>query len=542
MSTCRGMKMYRQTKQRNEKRCEKKVSNTNELPPKNTVWDARVKDEEKISIDSITAKTDILKMTRPGIIQDDIPIYFNGHYFELMSSSEEGNDVVLGNVYNAENINYEKSADDKLLFFTSDTVRVVDAFTNFGCLFLHKESNDSKLNYTILCKSEESNQEGAIKFGKQNIYVYCDAINEQETNGETTYTPINPRKIRAQECDVSKVTFYFFTITKIEKTGNTEVVVLNEPYHFVPGTSTEDKQYGKGELVEGAPEGGDGGDSEDGGDSDDEDGDIFVPVYPEGTVDSEGNDISGEPVTNSDGTVVQLLENQETMTGPIAERLSDVEMEIDGETVHVDLRGAFPVTKFVGSNEDIQYEDDNKTPLTTKYVFVYYQKQELLKDGEEDGENLNENIKINFLIGNHFTVEKDEALMLYRRIELYDKDESEINVIMNKVEIEHYPCNVLYYNKNTDKVSTINEYKIMEYQGLYVLGTAQINVEYVNGNFHLYEVGKLSCYAPVDSQKKRFRLLDLVVSDKASLIYKQSNLKCKDVYQEEILAEQDEVE
>ena len=539
MSTCRGMKMYRQTKQSNKNCIKSNLNNPNELPPKRTIWDARVGDEEKVkgSIDSITCKTDVLKMTRPGIIQDDIPIYFNGHYFEIMNSSKEGSDVVLKNVYDAENISYEKSADDKLLFFDSNTTRVVDAFTNFGCLFLHKESNDVKLNYTILCKSDESSQEGVIKFEKQNIYVYCDAINEEETSeGKTKYTPINPRKIRALDCDVSKVTFYFFTVTKSEKKDvETEVIVLNEPYHFVPGTSEEDKTYGKGELVEGAPDGEEPDDSED---SDDEDGDIFVPVYPEGTVDSEGNDISGKPITNSDGTPVQRLENKDTIND---EELSDVEMEINGETVHVDFRGAFPVTQFVGSNFDVQYESDGKTPLSTKYVFVYYQIKELLKgseDGEEDTELVGENIKINFLIGNHFTVENDEALILYQKIEQYDINENGINKIIKKVEIEHYPCNVLYYNKPGNEDVTINEYKIMEYKGLYILGTVQSNVEYVNGNFNIYSNGKLSCYAPVDSQHKRFRLLNLVISDEASIYYREASLKCSDVYQEKIVDEE----
>ena len=47
MSTCRGMKMYRQTKQSNKNCIKSNLNNPNELPPKKTIWDARIGDEEK---------------------------------------------------------------------------------------------------------------------------------------------------------------------------------------------------------------------------------------------------------------------------------------------------------------------------------------------------------------------------------------------------------------------------------------------------------------------------------------------------------------
>ena len=477
-----------------------------ELPPRKTIFDSRGSN----NVDSITAYTDVLRMNEPGFPKDSIPIYFAGHWIEIMKDASR--ELILKDVFDCETASYEISNDEKFLYFDCITGRIVDTFENFGCLFLYKESYDETLNYTYLVKCDDSEQEGSIKYGKQVIYVYCNGFEEIDTEDGTKYVPIKPRKIRALNTDISNVTFYFYTIGDSEKQDvSKEITILREPYHFVPGTSEEEKELGIGELVEGEP----GTTPEPGPGPEPEPEDPFAPV------DSEGNIIvdpeSGEPI--------QRVINQDTIND---EDLEHCTVIIDGEEVEVDLRGSFPVHKF---KEDGSLDKIEDKLVVDHYVFVYYQIERLLKGDE--------NIKINFYIGNHQSVNKeDEALMLNRRIELHTAEDSELRLINKEVEVEHYPCNVLYYASEGNEKVTINEYKIMEYQGLFVDCLVQSNVEYVNGDLHVYEEGKLSCYEPVDKKLTRFRPIDLVVSKTGSIIYPQGGLLCSDVIQEDIESEQ----
>ena len=263
-------------------------------PPRTTLCDTRGSNH----VDSITAYTDILIMNEPGFPEDSIPIYFAGHWVEIMKDASE--ELIFKDVFDCETTSYEISDDEKFLYFDCKTGRIVDTFENFGCLFLYKESYDETLNYTYLIKCDNSKQEGTIKYGKQVIYVYCSGFEEIDTEDGTKYVPIKPRKIRALNTDISNVTFYFYTIGDSEKQDVLkEITVLREPYHFVPGTSTEEKELGIGELVEGEP----GSTPEPGPGPEPEPEDPFAPV-----------DEDGQPIVDPEsGKPIQRVINQDTI-------------------------------------------------------------------------------------------------------------------------------------------------------------------------------------------------------------------------------------
>lgn len=471
-------------------------------------------------IHSLSTGVDTVITKYPGIEvpggEDGVPMYCTSNWIKIENNAKT--DMLWGAVQDYE---ADASVTEFFHIYSQEDGEIVNIFTNVGCLFVrpkkaNKEATQDNIYTNIAAldykSSEPSDEE--LKVGRQVIYVFCDGFDAVEENNKIVkYIPINPRKIRAPGTDLSKVTFFFYSIANTPVEGHDKTIqlkILDSPYHFVKGVDDEgheieDNVFGKGTLKEGAPE--DTPTPPGPGPQPDPE-DPYAPVYPDGT------EHAGEVIPGAHRIV-----NKET---------------INDENVPEEYRGAFPVHKYVDGK--IVYQEDTVIPVVDHYVFLYY-----LESGaphEEEGEDVY-GYWVNIIPGKDQVVAADEAVMLYKPIEEYvapklkEDDADGFVEIMAKVPAVYYYVHVLYHHLEKDVVLTVAEYKHMRYQNLGVDTELIADVEYVYGNIHIFQDAALLVYKLISRDPRTHKVVDLNIDRESSLI-NEGYLKSSDILQNEL--------
>lgn len=479
--------------------------------PRNTVYNGL----GFSGVHSVTTYCNVVRFNYPGITEDNNnkPLFCSSNYLEIYNSAPADSEIAWDDVSTFESTDGQHESDNFFDYYVSKDGILANVFENGGCLFLYKEGTNEvattespNCNYVYLIKPKESEEEGDIDYREQTIYINCDGFEEvKEGEKIKEYLPINPRTVRVYGVNASKVTFKFYSFTIPEEEDEEypharDLQILKKAYHWEAGTSESDKKLGKGEIVEGAPNGGDTPDDPDNPDDPDDETDPFAPV------DEEGEVIEGaERIVNEDT-------NDETFNETV---------EIDGKTYS--LRGAFPVTKLIesadaeGAEGDLdRIYEDNAEVKVEKYVMLYY---------------IPNDKTVEYVLGNHFTVEDNEAVMLYKRIELYPDIVGGLKDVVDRCEKEEYTFNLLYYNY-PETSAEINQYHEMKYKNLLIDTFVNSNIERVDGTLHIYKYGLLTCRRKL--KNGRFETLNLYVNKDKSIIYPDGQLKCSDVVQIEM--------
>lgn len=468
-------------------------------------------------VHSVTTYCDVVKFNYPGITENnnDKPLFCSSNYLEIYKSAPEDSEIAWDNIDDYEATDSQHEYDANFDYYFSKDGILANVFENGGCLFLYKEGTNDEpstsspnANYTYLIRPwEKKDDKTVIDYRTQTIYINCSRFKESGDSFEI----IEPRKVRVYGVNVGNITFKFYSFNKPseadEEYPNGRILqVMKKPFHFVMSEDPEERALGIGELVEGEPDGQPTPQPDDPVPQPPVEEDPFVPV------DDEGNPIEGaERIVNLETEDDQALEHATVI--------------IDGEEVEVDLRGAFPVTKLIesenatgaqGQLNRIDGEDDPEVEIE-KYVMLYY------IPGDKS---------VQYVLGNHFTVEDNEAVMLFKRIELYNDDKlGGLDDVVNRSEMEEYTFNVLYYN-NPATGADINQYHEMKYKNLLIDTFVNANIKVVDGTLHIYKFGLLSCKKKLKSG--RFEKLDLYVNKDCSVIYPDGQLTCSDIIQIEM--------
>ena len=518
-SVRRGARCLR-TRRSGRSECRPAVKNVNPILPSESRFNLLGKNK----VHSLSSTTDVVLTQYPGIEvpqgQDGVPMFCTCNWLKIQESSKIAQ--LWGAVQDYETV--EGTFDDHFHYYKGNDGELVNIFTNVGCLFLKPkidEDSNGFVNITRIAAEGEP-----IKFGDNVIYIYCDGF-EAKTGSTYMYEPINPRRIvcKPSEIDVKDLTVFFYHIDEVESTNGGKkainVQILDDPYKFTlnDGESGENGngKYEHKEQDTPEPPGPEPPTPEE---------DPFAPVYPEGSTDSEGHDISGTPIPNTHRIV-----NGDTNTDDFNEKVT-----IDG--VEYSLKGAFPVTEYKlneNNDESIEYQEGKVIPVIKKYVFLYYIQ---VPSTEHENTESVYGTWVSILLGNNQEVGAHEAVMLYKPIEEYVAEDSDFAKAIKGVADEtpatpaiYYYVNVLYHREEADVVTSIYRPQFMRYRALGVDAELKANIEYIYGNLHIFEEGALLCYEPLEGGKFRVKVLNI---DEGASLINDGHLKCSDVLQNDV--------